>query len=457
MKSCSRSTSSITGSSDFAEAIGININCSHDEMFKVLEKTGIGFFSIENQINKFDNLYGGKFYAPHVLSFGLPGLMFPKKPNILFYGLAHPNISLSLKLFNKFNFKNVFVVSSTDDGVHFLDELNVFGTSKVVGSIDGVTGEEKSFKVNEILSLENYKRLDIAPSLVVEENIKLGIRSILGKDKNALRDMVCVNAGTILFLANKVSNLKEGYLLAAKCLKESSLGKTLDGGFSSHVLVSNSNIYKIKEKYKNIKELEKYTLTDSLACIIHSLNIIKNKVKGKKVCIVGDGAVGELTARYVNFLKSEEVTIIGKNLLDITNFNNINYNDIDLTKKYLDHFDIVIDCVGGESDFVFKNSSKIIKTFGLFIITAVYKNNKEISFIPRDFFAKEIKIYGSRSYITNKRIDEFKKAFDLISLKKISLENIITHRLPMSCFEEGIKTFTNKKKTSCRKLIFYNI
>ncbi|MEI6420499.1 MAG: hypothetical protein WCO30_02585, partial [bacterium] len=82
-KTCSSSTSSISGSSDFMENVGANISISSKLMINVLKETGLGFFKIENRIKKFDALYGGKFYAPHILSFGLAGLLLPFKPDIL--------------------------------------------------------------------------------------------------------------------------------------------------------------------------------------------------------------------------------------------------------------------------------------------------------------------------------------------------------------------------------------
>ena len=66
-KACSHSTSSKTGSSDFLEIIGVNINIPFNEKAKILKEKKISFFSIEETTPKFAELYCGVFYAPHAM------------------------------------------------------------------------------------------------------------------------------------------------------------------------------------------------------------------------------------------------------------------------------------------------------------------------------------------------------------------------------------------------------
>src|SRR5690606_3577231 len=97
-KACSHSTSSKTGSSDFLEIIGININIPFKEKVTILQEKRIAFFSIEDTTPNFAKVYEGVFYAPHAMSFALAGLSFPVKIDALVYGLSHPNVKLSLEV-----------------------------------------------------------------------------------------------------------------------------------------------------------------------------------------------------------------------------------------------------------------------------------------------------------------------------------------------------------------------
>ncbi|HOV88792.1 MAG TPA: hypothetical protein PLB74_01885 [Candidatus Paceibacterota bacterium] len=219
-KICSRSVSSLTGSADFIEMLGANINIDARDMISVLEKTGLGFFKIENQIPKFDLRYGGKFYAPNVLSFGLAGMILPFMPDSLLYGLSHPNIELSAKVFQRFGYKNVMVVTNTDDGVHFLDELGIFGTTSIIGIRNGNLGKMVSFDSSDILRLPKYTRDSIKPGKSKVDNIKLSVQVLCGKGKPAMEDIVCINAGTLLYLAGEASNLKQAYTACKRATKK---------------------------------------------------------------------------------------------------------------------------------------------------------------------------------------------------------------------------------------------
>lgn len=224
-KSCSSSTSSVSGSADFIELLGGNINHSTEKMIDIMKKTKLGFYKIENQIPKFDKVYGGHFYAPNVLSFGLAGMLLPFKPDNLFYGLAHPNINLLINVLKELDYKYAFVASTTDDGVHFMDEVGIFGMSSVIGIVNSKIGHTLTFSPSEVLNLPNYSRESIAPGIDLSENIKLGVNALMGKGTEAHEDLICVNAGTLLCLDDKAKDLKEGYAVTKELIRS---GKAME-------------------------------------------------------------------------------------------------------------------------------------------------------------------------------------------------------------------------------------
>ena len=242
-KTCSSSTSSICGSSDFIKYVGANIDIPFKKMTDVLKKTGLGFFKIENRIKKFDSLYGGKFFAPHILSFGLAGLLLPFKPDILLYGLSHPNVDLSVRVFNHLGYKNAMIVSTTDNGIHFLDEVGVFGSTSIVGIIDGVIGNVKTIQPGNILRLPRYDRTSICPGFNETDNVRKSIQSLLGKEGGAIEDMICVNAATILYLAGKVKNITEGYEKSKNSIRSGKAIKTLE----KFILATGGDVEKLRK------------------------------------------------------------------------------------------------------------------------------------------------------------------------------------------------------------------
>lgn len=244
-KPCSEATSSVSGSSDFIESLGANINISHPKMTKILKKIGLGFFKIENQVKKFNSFYGGKFYAPHALSLGLAGVILPFKPNILLYGLSHNSINISAKVFQRFGYKNVMVVTTTDNGIHFFDEVGIFGTTSIIGIKNNVMGNLKNIQPASILGLPRYDRGSIKQGKNLKENIQKGLYALRGKGNKSLIDLICVNAATILFLSDNAIDIIDGYKKAKKTIESGLAFKKLQ----QFIKMTGGNLKKL-EKYK---------------------------------------------------------------------------------------------------------------------------------------------------------------------------------------------------------------
>jgi len=218
-KPASSSTSSVTGSSDFLSEIGVNMKLSVYEMEQVIKKTGFGAFLIENLLPKFNTVYGGRFYVPHTLSFGLAALASPVLFDHILYGLAHPNIELSADVLQKFDVTNALIVSSTYDGIHYIDEIGLNGNSRVIGIKDGKKGKIKVFNPRDSLNLPPYSVDDIAQGNTVETNVKYAIDVLRGVGQQAHEDIICLNAGSILYLAGKVEDFVEGYHISKNTVK----------------------------------------------------------------------------------------------------------------------------------------------------------------------------------------------------------------------------------------------
>lgn len=219
-KSGSFSTSSITGSADFMHSVGVNINSSVEAMIDVLKITGLGFFSIENLIPKFDSAYGKKFYALNVLSFGLAALVSPVKFDTILFGLAHPDIEFSVKVLREFGMTNARVVSCTHDGIHFLDEVGIYGETRVIEMQNGYIGRVHNCSLIEKLKLPKYKPKHIAQGKTKKINVKYTVDALRGTGQIAHEDVICVNAANILYLSNVTEDLIEGYYQSKKAIKQ---------------------------------------------------------------------------------------------------------------------------------------------------------------------------------------------------------------------------------------------
>lgn len=228
-KACSHSTSSKTGSTDFLELIGINLDTPFDTKVKILQENNIAFFSIEDSTPLFAQVYGGVFYAPHAMSFALAGLSFPVKVDALVYGLSHPNVKLALEVYKEYGLKNVLVYSSSEDGVHYLDELPIAGHVNIIGMKNGEVGRVISANIRDTFPFfdPNYSLKNIAEKDTPIDNVAASLKVLAGVGLESHTDAICLNAAPMILLAGKAKSLNEGYLLAKESLNSGKAFKLL--------------------------------------------------------------------------------------------------------------------------------------------------------------------------------------------------------------------------------------
>lgn len=225
-KACSYSTSSKTGSSDFLKLIGMNINIPLMGKVEILKEKKISFFSIEDATPKFAEAYGGIFYAPHAMSFALSGVSLPVQTDTLVYGLSHPNVRLSLEVYKEYGFRNVLVYSSSEDGVHFLDELSISGRVNIIAMRNYKVGQIISASIiDEFPSFSDISLKELAEKENPVDNVKCSLRVLSGTGLKSHAAAICLNAAPIILMAGKVNSLKEGYLLAKRNLENGDVFK----------------------------------------------------------------------------------------------------------------------------------------------------------------------------------------------------------------------------------------
>lgn len=219
-KACSHSTSSKTGSSDFLDICGINIDIPFEKKVEILKNYNMSFFSIEETTPRFAEVYGGVFYAPHAMSFALAGLSFPIKIDSLAYGLSHPNVKLSAEILKKFGIKNSLIYSNTYDGVHYMDELLPIGHVNLIRIKNGNVEKGISSEIQYALKLPlDFDISSIKEENSEEKNVVRALKILHGEGTESQINTICINAAIFLLLARKAKSLDEGFSIARDVIK----------------------------------------------------------------------------------------------------------------------------------------------------------------------------------------------------------------------------------------------
>ena len=227
VKLCSPSTSSSTGSYDLISILSNNSNWTLVDPVEMVKTLGIGFFPVEQILPKFASVYSGKFFAPHALSFALSGMATQYKTDKMLYGLAHYNTELSVDVFKHYKTPQVMVITSTADGIYYVDEALSIGSTYIEGYVDleSPSKEQGIMYFGDLIGTENKESAieHIMQKKDPIENVIKGISGLTGINK-ILEKQFAINAAIMLYITEGGEFID----LYNKCINSIRSGKPLE-------------------------------------------------------------------------------------------------------------------------------------------------------------------------------------------------------------------------------------
>ena len=217
-----RAASSLCGTADCLEALGVNIQQSPNRCIELLKEVGMCFFFAQKYHTSM------KYVGPIRKELGfrtvfniLGPLTNPGSPKMQLLGvydeyLVEPLAQVLINL----GVKRGMVVYGKDR----LDEISMSAPTAVCEFKDGWF---RSYTIApEDFGFERCTKDDLKGG-TPEENAKI-TREILGGAKGHKRNAVLMNAGAALYIGGKAETLKDGIALAAKIIDSGKALETLD-------------------------------------------------------------------------------------------------------------------------------------------------------------------------------------------------------------------------------------
>jgi anthranilate phosphoribosyltransferase len=207
-----RSVSSSSGSADVLEALGANINLSPEKVAACIEQCGIGFMFAPNHHSAMKHVAPVRREMGVRTLFNILGpLTNPAAaPNTLM-GVFHPDlVGIQVRVMQRLGAERVLVVHGKDN----LDEISL-GAATLVGELKD--GQVREYEVHpedfglQMMSLRNL-RVDGA------EESKAMMLSALDNEPGAAREIVCLNAGASLYVANAADSIGGGIAKAREAI-----------------------------------------------------------------------------------------------------------------------------------------------------------------------------------------------------------------------------------------------
>ncbi len=218
-----RAMSSKSGSADVLTALGVNIDTDMSAVEAAISSVGIGFLMAPRHHGAMRHVAGTRIELGTRTIFNILGpLSNPAGAKRQLIGVFDEKWLVPIaEVLGKLGSERVWVVHGSDG----MDELTTTGPSKVCELKDAkvstfeVTPEDAGLERSTLAALKGGEPSENADA----------IRALLNGDPSPYRDIVVLNAGAALIVADQAPDLRAGALRAAKAIDDGDVRVVLDG------------------------------------------------------------------------------------------------------------------------------------------------------------------------------------------------------------------------------------
>lgn len=229
-KTVSRATSSITGSSDIFELVGVNLNLPIGKMADISLKTRLGVFDINAIVPRLNHVYDGRLHNVQVFA-GLVGgaaIVNPINTDLINYGLTRGTTELCLTILSKlYPDKNILVLQGKDpEGTPVIDQISISANTEIAQSVKNQVTIKEITPRNFGLDYKPFKYIEAAQK--PRENLSEFIKILIGRGSEELKQVVAMEVALNFFGLEIINNLKEGASLAIETINSGAGIKILE-------------------------------------------------------------------------------------------------------------------------------------------------------------------------------------------------------------------------------------
>ena len=222
------------------------------------------------------------------------------------------------------------------------------------------------------------------------------------------------------------------------------------GGFSEYIRIPKINVENGVFRLPDNISYDESVFIEPLACVIRSMRIADFKSK-KNVIVIGSGIAGLLHIKLARYKNAKKIiaTDINENRLKIAKKIGSDYvinaktDVVDELKKLNNGklADYVFLCTG--SIAAVKQALNSVDKGGTIMFFAPTEPGVEVAFPLFDLWNKEVKMVSTYAGAPS----DLKEAIELIKNRKIIVNDLISHKLPLSETSKGFKLVSKTEKS----------
>jgi anthranilate phosphoribosyltransferase len=217
-----RSVSSKSGSADVLESLGVNLNANPERVAESISTLGVGFMFAPNHHPAMKNVVPIRKELGVRTIFNILGpLTNPANAKHILMGVFNAElVGIQTRVLQSLGMTHAMVVFGRDG----LDEISLEGPTLIGELKNGLVSEYEIHPRDFGLSTAPTSSFQVANA---EESKQIVLR-VLGGEAGPASDIVCLNAGATLYVADLVPDIAAGVALAKGAIASGAARSTLD-------------------------------------------------------------------------------------------------------------------------------------------------------------------------------------------------------------------------------------
>ena len=217
-----RSVSSKSGSADVLESLGVNLNVSPERVAESISRLGVGFMFAPNHHPAMKNVVPIRRELGVRTIFNILGpLTNPANAKHILMGVFNAElVGIQTRVLQSLGMTHAMVVFGRDG----LDEISLEGPTLIGELKNGVVSEYEIHPRDFGLSTAPTSGFQVANA---EESKQIVLR-VLGGEAGLASDIVCLNAGATIYVADLAPDIATGIAMAKAAIANGIARSTLD-------------------------------------------------------------------------------------------------------------------------------------------------------------------------------------------------------------------------------------
>jgi len=226
------------------------------------------------------------------------------------------------------------------------------------------------------------------------------------------------------------------------CQNWEAIGVTRDGGMSQYVIVPEKAVFLTEHL-----PFECSAFMEPLSCVIHGIEKANIQI-GDRVLLLGAGPIGLLFLQLTQLKGAVSVSVVEKqnSRAKLAEQYGAEYVNKSIGELKKDEYDIVIEATGEIS--LMEQTIELVRFGGKVLLFGVPPAKETMKLEGIKIFKKGLTILSSFTSVRNSY-----QALALLKAKKIDVTGLVSHRLPLSEFERGVKLLEKNKEDVDKVLI----